>query len=168
MTNNDVLRRLRYIFDFADNEIIQIVELANGTATREQVCNWLKSDDDPDFTPCTDQELATFLNGFITFQRGPKPGAQPTPETSLTNNLILTKLKIALSLRSEEVLHMLDLAGLRLGKSELSAFFRKPGHKHYRECKDQFLRNFLTGLQQHVRKERKPTKPNVWGQNNQS
>ncbi|MCK5433009.1 MAG: DUF1456 family protein, partial [Gammaproteobacteria bacterium] len=30
---------------------------------------------------------------------------------------------------------------------ELSAFFRKPGHKHYRNCQDQVLRKFLKGLQ---------------------
>ena len=163
MTNNDVLRRLRYIFDFADNEIIGIFELAGLSVSREQVCNWLKPEDSPDLIPCSDLELATFLNGFITFQRGPKPGPAPEPETTLTNNLILTKLKIALKLRSEDMLHLLDLAGLRLGNSELSAFFRKPGHKHYRECKDQFLRNFLTGLQKNVRDESKP-KTNVWRQ----
>ena len=41
----------------------------------------------------------------------------------------------------------MKLADLVVSKPELSAFFRKPGHKHYRECKDQFLRNFLQGLQ---------------------
>jgi uncharacterized protein YehS (DUF1456 family) len=42
---------------------------------------------------------------------------------------------------------ILELAEFRLSKHELSAFFRKPGHKHYRECKDQILRNFLQGMQ---------------------
>jgi uncharacterized protein YehS (DUF1456 family) len=45
------------------------------------------------------------------------------------------------------VLAVLELANFRMSKHELSAFFRKPGHKHYRECKDQILRNFLAGLQ---------------------
>ena len=31
-------------------------------------------------------------------------------------------------------------------KTELGALFRAPGHKHYRECGDQILRNFLRGL----------------------
>jgi uncharacterized protein YehS (DUF1456 family) len=44
-------------------------------------------------------------------------------------------------------LEVLDLADLRFSKSELSAFFRKPDHRHYRECKDQIMRNFLHGLQ---------------------
>jgi hypothetical protein len=34
-----------------------------------------------------------------------------------------------------------------MGKAELTAFFRKQDHKHYRECQDQILRNFLQGLQ---------------------
>jgi uncharacterized protein YehS (DUF1456 family) len=41
----------------------------------------------------------------------------------------------------------MELAGVRISKHELSAFFRRPDHKHYRECKDQILRNFLKGLQ---------------------
>jgi len=49
-------------------------------------------------------------------------------------------------LKDEGILEILGLAGLDLSKHELSAFFRKPGHKHYRECKDQVLRNFLSGL----------------------
>jgi uncharacterized protein YehS (DUF1456 family) len=49
--------------------------------------------------------------------------------------------------RAEEILSILSLADLNISKHELSAFFRRPDHKHYRVCKDQILRNFLTGLQ---------------------
>ena len=62
------------------------------------------------------------------------------------------KLKIALNMKAEDVLHTLSLAGFRLGKHELSAFFRKADHKHFRQCKDQVLRNFLQGLQLELRK----------------
>jgi hypothetical protein len=34
--------------------------------------------------------------------------------------------------------------------------FRKPGHKHYRRCEDQVLRNFLKGLQQRFRDDETP------------
>jgi uncharacterized protein YehS (DUF1456 family) len=63
------------------------------------------------------------------------------------------KLKIALNLKSDDVLDMIELAEFRLGKHELSAFFRKQGHKHYRECKDQVLRYFLKGMQIKYRDE---------------
>ena len=57
------------------------------------------------------------------------------------------KLKIALNMKDDDVMEMMELAQFRMSKHELSAFFRKPGHKHYRQCKDQMLRNFLKGLQ---------------------
>jgi uncharacterized protein YehS (DUF1456 family) len=65
---------------------------------------------------------------------------------------VFTKLKIALNFKAEDVLEVLGSTGHTLSKHELSAFFRKPDHKHYRECKDQVLRNFLKGLQLKYRK----------------
>jgi hypothetical protein len=52
------------------------------------------------------------------------------------------------------MIRVLSLAGLQISKHELSAFFRKPGHKHYRECKNQMLHNFLKGLQLELSLER--------------
>ena len=72
-------------------------------------------------------------------------------EKRLTNNIILKKLKIALDMKAEDVIGALEIANFRIGKSELSAFFRKPKHKHYRVCKDQILRNFIHGLQMQYR-----------------
>jgi uncharacterized protein YehS (DUF1456 family) len=65
----------------------------------------------------------------------------------LINNIVFTKVKIALNLKAEEILELLASADMVISKHDLSALFRKPGHKHYRECKDQILRNFLRGLQ---------------------
>jgi uncharacterized protein YehS (DUF1456 family) len=160
MTNNDILRRVRYVFDFGDSKMISIFGLGGRQVTRELISAWLKKDDDPAFKECTDTELAIFLNGLIVEKRGPKDGPQRKPEVGLTNNLIFMKLKIALNLRADDVLAILALAELRISKHELSAFFRKTGHKHYRECKDQILRNFLNGLQRKYRNE--PEKNSVW------
>lgn len=65
---------------------------------------------------------------------------------ALTNNDILKKLRVALHLRNDEIIEILKLADLRVSKSELGAFFRKPDHPKYMELKDQILRNFLNGL----------------------
>ena len=151
MTNNDILRRIRYIFDYNDTKMIDIFELADLKVSREQVSDWLKKDDDPAYKACSDTTMATFLNGLIIDKRGKKDGPQPKPEKKLNNNIIFRKLKIALDLKAEDVLEILKLANLRMSKHELSAFFRKVGHKHYRECKDQVLRNFLKGLQVKMR-----------------
>jgi len=147
MTNNDVLKRVRYIFDFEDSKMMSIFALAGKEVSRDDVSKWMKKDDDPEYLSMNDELLATFLNGLINEKRGKREGAQPVPEKKLTNNLIFNKLKIALNLKAEDVLEVLELASFKLGKHELSAFFRNPAHKHYRECKDQVLRKFLKGLQ---------------------
>ena len=147
MTNNDVLRRIRYTFNFDDSKMIAIFGLAGLEVTRAQISDWLKKEDDPDYQRCDDRQFATFLNGLIIEKRGEKDGPQPVPETQLNNNIIFRKLKIALNLQAEEVLQLVNQGDFRISKHELSAFFRKPGHKHYRECKDQVLRNFLKGVQ---------------------
>ncbi len=147
MLNNDILRRIRYIFDFDDSKMIAIFGLADHQVTRAQISDWLKKDDDPAYQECSDTQLAIFLNGLINDKRGKKEGPQPEPEKRLTNNIIFMKLKIALNLKAEDVLEIMNLADLRMSKHELSAFFRKPGHKHYRDCKNQIFRNFLQGMQ---------------------
>lgn len=152
MTNNDILRRIRYTFDFNDKTMIKVFALADCEVTREQISAWLKQDEDPDFQECNDKLLATFLNGLIVHQRGKKEGPQPEPEKRLTNNIIFRKLKIALDLQAEDILQIMELTDFTISKHELSAFFRKPEHKHYRECKEQILRRFVTGMQIKYRK----------------
>ncbi len=147
MTNNDTLRRIRYVFDFDDSKMIAIFGLADLEVTRAEISDWLKKDDDPAYVRCTDHQMACFLNGLIVDRRGRKDGPQRASEHCLNNNLTFMKLKIALNLKAEDVLEMVNQGDFRISKHELSAFFRKPGHKHYRECKDQVLRNFLKGMQ---------------------
>lgn len=147
MTNNDILRRLRYTFSFNDSQMIDIFALVDHPVTRAQISNWLKNDDDPDYQSCHDATFALFLNGFINKRRGKKEGSQPEPEKSLNNNIIFRKLKIALDFKDDDILKIMELADLKISRHELSAFFRNPEHKNYRECKDQILRNFLKGIQ---------------------
>jgi len=147
MTNNDILRRIRYIFGLSDTKMIAIFAAADHQITRAEVSDLLKRFDDPVHQECSDSLLATFLNGLINDRRGKKDGPQPEPEKELTNNIIFRKMKIALTLDADETLEILALADMRLSKHEMSAFFRRPDHKHFRECKDQVLRNFFKGLQ---------------------
>jgi len=157
--NNDVLRRLRFIFDFSDSKMIRIFDHVECAVTRAEISDWMKKDDDPAFVQCNDRLLATFLNGLIIEFRGKQEGALPVPETRLNNNIILRKLKIALNLQAEDMLEILEMDSVTISKHELSAFFRKPGTPHYRVCQDQLLRRFLTGLQQKHRAPREIDKP---------
>ena len=147
MNNNDILRRIRYTFDFSDSKMISIFELVEAEVSRAQVSDWLKKEDDPEFRSLHDIHLATFLNGFIIDKRGKKEGEIPKPEKTLTNNIIFRKLKIALNLKDDDILEMLESANFKISRHELSAFFRKPEQNQYRLCKDQILRNFLQGMQ---------------------
>jgi len=147
VTNNDILRRIRYTFDFDDSKMMSLLSSEDQEISREQMSDWLKKDDDPAFQECKDVQLAIFLNNLIDENRGKKEGAQPQLEKHLTNNIILRKLKIALNLKDEDILDMMAQAEFTISKHELSALFRKKGHKHHRVCKDQILRNFLQGMQ---------------------
>ncbi|MFT6883694.1 MAG: hypothetical protein ACJAVY_002500 [Marinoscillum sp.] len=151
MDNNDILRRLRFTFDLNDDKMMAAFALGGFAATRAEVSEWLKPADNPEQKPLVDKNLAAFLNGFIIKKRGARDGEQPKPEKSLNNNMILRKLKIALNFKDEDILDIMQLIDLPMSKHELSAFFRKPTQSQYRVCKDQFLRNFLLGLQHKLR-----------------
>ena len=151
MTNNDILRRLRYTLNFDNNAMLKVFASADHKADNNEVTRWLSKDTDERYKSLPDKQLAVFLNGLINTKRGKREGPQPEPESSLNNNIILRKLKIAFNLQSQDMLDVLMLANFKFGEHELSALFRKPAHKHYRPCKDQVLRNFLMGLQLKLR-----------------
>jgi uncharacterized protein YehS (DUF1456 family) len=142
--------------------MIAIFAQADLTATRSQVSDWLKKDEDPEQQPVDDKTLACFLNGLINDMRGKKEGAKPEPEDKLDYNIIFMKLKIALNLQADDILKILALVEIKISKHKLSAFFRKKGHKHYRVCQEQILRNFLHGVQMKYRDEKEIVKENVW------
>jgi uncharacterized protein YehS (DUF1456 family) len=156
MNNNDILRRLRYAFDFSDGAVVNLFGLAERVVTREQVAAWLRRDEDPELQPLSDTLLAAFLDGFIAHKRGKREGALTPPKQQMNNNVILRKLRIALSLQDSDVLEIMALADMPLGKAELSALFRAPDHRHYRACQDQILRRFLQGLRLKVRPSAAP------------
>jgi uncharacterized protein YehS (DUF1456 family) len=147
MNNNDILRSIRYTFDYSDNVMIDFFGLGGEAVTRADVSNWLKREDDPDYKGLHDIDLAIFLNGLIIHNRGKKEGDQPVAEKTLNNNMIFRKLKIALNMKDEDILAILSQVDRHISKHELSAFFRNPSQPQYRPCKDQVLRNFLQGIQ---------------------
>lgn len=145
MDTNNILRRLRYILNYNEEQIQELFANVGETLSKETICMWLKKEEEDDFLVCPNHSLILFLDGLILKKRGPRDGPPPRVE-QLTNNLVLKKLKIAFALQSDDILQLLQGEGVRLSKHELSAFFRSPTHKHYRVCLDQVLRNFLQGL----------------------
>lgn len=153
MTNNDILRSLRYTFDFNDDKMIALFALGGKQVTRAEVSDWLKREEDPEYKGIYDKDLAYFLNGLIMDRRGKKEGVEPVAEKTLSNNLVLRKLKIALDMKDEDILEVLASMNVNISKHELSAFFRKPTQKQFRLLKDQILRYFLRGLQKKYRED---------------
>ena len=64
----------------------------------------------------------------------------------MSNNDILKKLRVALELRDDDIVHILSLSDFKISKTELSSFFRNEDHPNYKPCGDQILRKFLNGL----------------------
>jgi len=147
VTNNEILRRIQHALNLKNAQIIKAIEQADVTVTHDQMINWLKADNDKSCSKMKDKELAVFLNGLINLKRGKKEGAQPKPEITLTNNMIFMKLRIALNMKAEDVLDVLEVVGISLSKYEIGAYFRKPENKNYKVCEDQLLCDFLNGVQ---------------------
>ncbi|MFN3753616.1 DUF1456 family protein [Flavobacterium sp.] len=69
----------------------------------------------------------------------------------MNNNDIFKKLRVALQLRDDQIVEIMQLVDFRISAAELGAFFRNADHPKYMDCGDQVLRNFLNGLVIHLR-----------------
>ena len=154
MTNNDILRRLRYALNLDNAGVIRLFALGGHPLSELDLDLLLKKDEDPGFVDCPDVLLCAFLDGLITSRRGARESASDASE-ALNNNLILRKIHIALELKDSDMIRILDAGGMEISKSELSALFRKPGHRNFVYCRDQLLRKFLSGLATISREELK-------------
>ncbi len=154
MINNDVLRSIRYALDLSDPKTVEIIKLAGHDIDRPALVALLKKEDEEGYVECDDIIMRAFLDGLIIFKRGKsdaKPDQPQKTNAPLHNNDILKKLRIAFELKEDDLHQIMKLADFSISKPELSALFRKEGHKNYRKCGDQALRNFLKGLTMRLR-----------------
>ena len=154
MIHNDVLRSVRYMLDISDKKVIEIIKLGGMDVPLADLVSYLdkKEEDEEGFVRCPDEVMAHFLDGLVYFKRG-KDETRPAVPTELpmTNNTVLKKLRVAFELKTEDLQSVLAAADFKVSEGELSAFFRKEGHKNYRPCGDQVLRYFLKGLTMRIR-----------------
>lgn len=147
MKNNDILRRLRYALDISDVKMIEIFGKSNFNVNKDDIRNMLKKEDEEGFYNVNDRIMTLFLDGFVIFKRGDNPKKEEVKkEKKLTNNEILKKIKIALSLKTEDILELMELAESPISKSELGAVLQKKDHKNYKECGDKYIKKLLQGL----------------------
>ncbi|MBG7608313.1 MAG: DUF1456 family protein [Verrucomicrobia bacterium] len=147
MTNNDILRRLRYAFDLNDGQMAKSIANTGAELNAAEVKRWLSREEEDGFLELSDAGLCRFLDGFIIEKRGPHPsGSIPEPLEFISTNEVLKKLRIALAMREEDVLEVFERAEFVVTKAELGSFFRKEGHRNFSKCPEQVLRKFIQGL----------------------
>ncbi|MEF9978024.1 MAG: DUF1456 family protein [Thermomonas sp.] len=153
MINNDVLRSIRYMLDLSDNKLIEIIRLSDPefAIEKDELRALLSKEDEPGHVACSDRVMAHFLDGLVIHRRGRDESLPPRPVEKRINNLVLKKLRVAFELKDVDMHEIFNSAGFPVSKPELSALFRQPGHKNFRQCGDQLLRNFLKGLTLRVR-----------------
>jgi len=72
MSNNDIMKKLRVALKLTDDDIVEILKLADFRITKTELGAIFRKEDHPNFKPCGDQILRNFLNGLIIHKRGPK------------------------------------------------------------------------------------------------
>jgi len=141
------MKSVRYTLEIKNKEVLQMIQAGGVKLTILDVVNLLKNEEDEEYLGCSAKTIHAFLDGLILQRRGPSDGpAKKFPTSTIDNNTILRKLRIAFEMRDTDLIATIESVGLRISKSELSSLFRAPSHKHFMKCGDQFLRNFLKGL----------------------
>ncbi|MGQ7844717.1 DUF1456 family protein [Granulosicoccus sp. 3-233] len=162
MDNNEFNRRIRYALRLDDAETRRLMSLGELSVSEEEVAGFRCKEEEAGYQACPDAALLALLDGLILDRRGPPPASaggsegaaagaasntgDASPEIVVNNNLVLKQLRIALSLRSDDIHALITAGGGKIGKTEVGAFFRSPQARNYRRCGDQSVRWFLNGL----------------------
>ncbi len=145
--NNNILRSIYSALSVDESVMKEIFLLGKFEVKDETLHGYLKEVGDKEFRDCGYEALGSFLDGLIIYKRGESRQKSGQDEVvSLTNNLILKKLRVAFELKDVDLYVIFEGAGLSLNKSELSGLFRKENHKNFRRCSDELLLKFLEGL----------------------
>jgi uncharacterized protein YehS (DUF1456 family) len=145
MHNNEAFRRIRYALELDTPTTAAVFTAGQSECSEDAIESFSRKESDDIGETISDKALLHFLNGLIVHRRGGDPLPVAADET-LTNNKILKKLRIAMELYEDEMLNIFGLANIQFSRHKLSSLFRKENHKHYRECNDNTLRQFLRGL----------------------
>ena len=147
VSTNEILYHIQKAINLSIEEMLAIYKLEADDMSEVHLDSLLKRRQEKGFMLCSYEELGIFLDGLVTFKRGPSTKKSNDNEVvELTNNLILKKLRIALELKEAETEIIFGLADAELTKQQLASLFRKEGHKNFKECSDKLLMAFLEGL----------------------
>ena len=150
--NNQILRSIRYMLDLPDGTVERWINGQGLVSSANDVAGWLRRDSEDGFTDCPDEVLSAFLNALIEERRGHRDPRMPV-ETTIDNNAVLRKIRIAFTLKDHDIVSILAGSGRQYSRAQINALFQKPTHKNFQRCGDQVLRHFLTGLTRRYRPE---------------
>jgi len=146
VSTNEILFHIQKALNLSEAEMIKAYKLESYEMETTHLTSLLKRHQDKTFKLCTYEELGIFLDGLVTFKRGPSPKKKDNELVELTNNLILKKLRIALELKEAETEIIFGLVDIELTKQQLASLFRKETHKNFKPCSAELLMAFLEGL----------------------
>ncbi len=70
LTNNDILKKLRVALKLRDDDIVEILMLADYRISKSELGAFFRNSEHPKYKPLQDQILRNFLNGLIIYKRG--------------------------------------------------------------------------------------------------
>ncbi|MDB3935158.1 DUF1456 family protein [Granulosicoccus sp.] len=173
MDCNDLNRRVRYALMLDDADVVDLLGFSAYPADITHICGWRLKEGEQGHVKCPPEAIKRMLDGLIVQRRGVKTDASVNSSSAtntntgtstskaaekitsengqaghreIDNNDVLKQLRIALSLKVDDVHALITEGGGKLGKSEVNALFRKCSARNYRRCGDQVLRWFLAGL----------------------
>jgi uncharacterized protein YehS (DUF1456 family) len=149
MTNNDILIRLRYALNITDLKVAELFALAGRKLSLEEIRPLFLREEEEGYCECDGRTLGAFLEGLVTSRRGKREDtgdANSSRQRTPSNNDVLKAIRIALSLRDDDIASIMKMAGVEASRAEINALFRNKDQGNFRPCGDQFLRNFLAGL----------------------
>lgn len=81
MTNNDVLKKLRVALQLRDDDIVEILKMADLRVSKSELGAFFRKEDHPKYVECQDQILRNFLNGLVIYLRGTKDNPKNASES---------------------------------------------------------------------------------------
>jgi uncharacterized protein YehS (DUF1456 family) len=146
---NEVLGGIKQALNLSYNDIENIYAEVSFPIETKEIERFFKAPTHKSFKQVSYEALGSFLDGLIAFKRG-EPSRQSSHEIqTLTTNLILKKIRIALNLKEHEIEIIFNLADIFLTKQQLASLFRKEEHKNFRACSHELLLAFLVGLDEY-------------------
>ena len=169
MESNEFYRRLRYALCLDDHDTQQVFSAMASrrsgfdVPTQTEIRAWRCRSDEADYRHMPQAAMKALLDALVFHHRGDAPVPADTRNSPRAttpamercdNNAMLKGVRVALSLRIEDIVECIAAGGGQIGTAAVSAFFRKPGSRNYRTCGDQALRQFLQGLARRQRGSR--------------